>query len=618
MNLTEAYQRRLLSFHVQTEDFFNPNHSKSDGRFVGKAGGSAPQKQAPAKGKMWSGISADPDNRTKPRANLGLPFAGMSEAKLNHIAKRIYEADLGDGFHSKVVEGGEGDGGTLYVRGYIMKGKDQVGAFERTLSNEGKDIVVNHDEFIINGSKQGKGLGDRFNAHASAVYQEIGVDRVTLEAGLEVGGYAWARQGFRFHGSSEARKQFLNYALDKADGRIKHIPALKEHRVELEAQSKALRKAIEAGKDVQPIHIASLGEKYKYTTHDDNGNQITNWAGKDALLGTSWKGVYYFDAAAPVTASASSIEHAKLRPAFLNDTVVKLRAGDVEEFFNKNHSKVDGRFASGQSIAPGATGQFLLHAEATKVVAHRARADADGVRYRASGAQDHEWVGSYHGAEDHIDREELGDHYMDFDRSTTHLTNGLEVRILIPSDITLDQKYTTKLKNEIADGLEIAQAAYPPGAYTQNHITVRLQQWGPSLRPEEREDSLGVVDLRHPGYKPNEIGVFSPAIAIPRPSASEAQEEGWGPAASKVSTLTYTIVHESGHILEANRFGVVVSEAPPLAGKLSEYAKANSAEAYAEAFADFAISKGKSKNEFTVDMATTHGWVKPEKSKRES
>lgn len=340
-NLIEAYQRRLLSFHVPTEDFFNPNHSKVDGRFTkggGPDGGSAPQKLAPAKGKMWSGVSADPATRTVPRPHLdGMTFAGMSEGKLNRLAKRIYEADLGGGYHSVVTEGGEGDGGSLYVRGYIMKGKDQVAAFERTLVNEGKAIVVNHDEFIVNGSKQGKGLGDRFNAHAMSVYQEIGVDRITLEAGLEVGGYAWARQGFRFNGDGASRAKYLNFALDRAEARIKHIPALREHKTELLKQSRALRKAIATGKDVQPIHIASLGEKHKHTTNDDNGNQITNWAGKDALLGTTWKGVYFFDAAAPVTAAASSLEHAELRPAFHADNVLELRPEDVQDFFNKNH-----------------------------------------------------------------------------------------------------------------------------------------------------------------------------------------------------------------------------------------------------------------------------------------
>jgi len=206
----------------------------------------------------------------------------------------------------------------MAVTGVIMHGSKNVGNFTRVMNLNGNELSAYHEILEIKPEHQGQGIADRFNAHAISEYQHFGVDHISLEAGLTVGGYAWARQGFRFNPvHSMTRQQFVNDVLKAAQSRAEHVPNLRPHKAQLLKDIEALRKANNAGEDVQPIHLASLGEKYARTTGmDDHHREYVTWPGKSALLGRSWMGIYYFDAAKPVTAAASSLEHGALRPAY--------------------------------------------------------------------------------------------------------------------------------------------------------------------------------------------------------------------------------------------------------------------------------------------------------------
>lgn len=318
--LSEAYTRRLVAY----EDFYNKNHSKTDGQFISGPGGSSG-------GKIWSGVSAHPDHRKAPKPKVTIPVKGdefqTAEQAALGLGQRVYAGNLGGGFKSHVTST-ETVANTLTVHIKITdKDGKQVGLADRMISTENGKLVVDHSNLFIDAEYHGQGIADRFNAHAVAQYQQLGVDHITLHAADAVGGFAWARQGFRINeeGSSSGdqyRRDFLLKQLDRTKTTF-NIPALRGHTRQLNRDVAAIRRAINAGEDVQPIHIASIGEKYaRFQTIDptnSGGRKYKTWPGKQLLLRTTWHGVYYFDANNAVTAAASSIEHARLRPAFTND-----------------------------------------------------------------------------------------------------------------------------------------------------------------------------------------------------------------------------------------------------------------------------------------------------------
>ena len=317
MTLTEAYQRRLRAFDAgDVEEFYDPSQARDkEGQWT----------------KMWSGVSAHPDKRVAPKMSA-MTLKRLQQSP-EHLARQIFDADLGNGFRATIDDDGvennsSGEYAHVYLNGKILrKDGQQVGYFKRVLytDDEGK-LVAEHQELFLDPQYQGRGLADRFNSHTISQYQKYGVDRIELEASAEVGGYAWARQGFRFRGTDQERGDFLNRQLDRIENSAKNMRVLEDHRKQIRSEVAVLRAAIKAGEDVQPIHIASVGEKYaRYTDRDlqhEPPRDYETWPGKRVLIGNTWNGVYYFDANVAVTAAATSLEHAALRPAFRDETPV--------------------------------------------------------------------------------------------------------------------------------------------------------------------------------------------------------------------------------------------------------------------------------------------------------
>jgi SPP1 gp7 family putative phage head morphogenesis protein len=57
-------------------------------------------------------------------------------------------------------------------------------------------LVANHSFFNINPDLQRRGIGKQFMKNSFGLYEDLGVQKVKMRAGMEVGGYAWARYGF--------------------------------------------------------------------------------------------------------------------------------------------------------------------------------------------------------------------------------------------------------------------------------------------------------------------------------------------------------------------------------------------------------------------------------------
>lgn len=299
---------------------------------AGSAGGG----QFASCGKAFSRMSAHPDHRRKPIPGFSLDLSpeddaeaaaitGHATARAENVIRRAYEGDLGGGVKSVVT----------HLRGYIptydapqsryhdahnnveVRGNlvnedgQKMGEFIRTIVRDERTLVVKHDLLEINAKYRGQGIADRFNARAVATYEAMGVDRIVLDAAMTHGGYAWARQGFRIYGDNADRHAIVErlasgVRIDEK-GRVEGH-ALTHPEREDSQELAALVRASAAGEDIQPIHLASIGENRR------NGKDT--WFGKDLLLGATWPGVYYLDRGNPVTASAVDLHYADLRPAF--------------------------------------------------------------------------------------------------------------------------------------------------------------------------------------------------------------------------------------------------------------------------------------------------------------
>lgn len=265
--------------------------------------------------KFASGVSAHPTDRKAPYTSFRTPITkedlddineelGTKFKSAEDLLVDMYDTDLGNGFSSHVnfVEEVPLDTNRIryQVSGVIEDSKGKhVGVFERHMysDKEGR-LVAEHDLLNLQDGAQGHGIADRFNAHAIAKYQDYGVDRMELHAAMTVGPYAWARQGFRV--SNEGDRKAVIKEMVQSARKFKGTAAEKK-------ALKALETASDAGEDVQPIHLASIGESPGQST----------WFGKRAMLeGPSWYGTFYFDRTVPVTAAATSLEHAALRPAY--------------------------------------------------------------------------------------------------------------------------------------------------------------------------------------------------------------------------------------------------------------------------------------------------------------
>ena len=87
-------------------------------------------------------------------------------------------------------------------------------------------LVVHHEVFRIPMSAQGSGLAKTVLADSYDTYMNIGVDRIETHANLDVGGYAWARFGFKADDPADLANQLMERAREmppRLASRVKKI-----------------------------------------------------------------------------------------------------------------------------------------------------------------------------------------------------------------------------------------------------------------------------------------------------------------------------------------------------------------------------------------------------------
>lgn len=268
-------------------------------------------------GSGFGGPSAHPDTRVTPTSSLTLEDFTDRE-RLREVVKTIW----GPGATVKRVMGARE--GSEYVdvevTGEITnKFGDVVGRYNRKLTYFKGEINADHTYLGIDEVYQGRGIGSQWNARAVEQYRKLGVSYVTIHAGESIGGYTWAREGFRAHGrwhqdTAAGSRAVMGEVMKQANSKLRQMHAegkiSDEHFKKARREMSALKKAIDAGEDVQPIHVASVGEStMRFRAETAQGASYETWPGKEALIGSDWTGIYYFDARDVLTAAAMICEH---------------------------------------------------------------------------------------------------------------------------------------------------------------------------------------------------------------------------------------------------------------------------------------------------------------------
>lgn len=169
--------------------------------------------------------------------------------------------------------------GESTARGKVFSGPHQVGTFTRDLSlhDEGR-LEVHHSYLDLEAHAQGSGFARAFNDRAFERYAQAGVDDVTIFAALDVGGYAWARQGFELDTSGAAAgERELARAVQ-----IRNLVAYAESDGRLtEADVTMLDPRLLGADGV--VHARTLTSIQDLAALPETGRRV--------LLGSSWNGV---------------------------------------------------------------------------------------------------------------------------------------------------------------------------------------------------------------------------------------------------------------------------------------------------------------------------------------
>jgi GNAT superfamily N-acetyltransferase len=188
-------------------------------------------------------------------------------------------------------------GNSWTVQGTVKYRGQYAGVFHRQVSKDG--ARVHHSMFDLEPQFRGKGFATAFNKHVFMRYKELGIKRVELLANMEVGGYAWARQGFRprdketvgylwmdvFKGSGEMAPKIARWSPADQD-RLRRLVTSVER--EYEALSRLPRPKVPTTSLVNERSrlLETIGSKASW----DEIMGFSRQAQKDLLLGRSWSG----------------------------------------------------------------------------------------------------------------------------------------------------------------------------------------------------------------------------------------------------------------------------------------------------------------------------------------
>lgn len=264
---------------------YNPLQPRGpDGRWI-KGGAAAPS--APDAPKPRAPRKRAPRRPAPARARASEWLSEAKKGKLSaatqqQIRDAFAFADPGTGIRAeaKTVELTGTDSVQVTVDMYDPDDK-WVGRAMRTLSPSKTDSdkpTVSHTTFQLAPRAREGGFSTRWLRQMEDRYRDQGIDEITLTTN-NVGGYAWAKAGFDFADEQQMRQM--------AD------------RFELRSEAPT---SVYGDSDQAKQQMRELAARARSTNPDDHPLPVefamvgwepgaASWPGKDAMLGTAWKGV---------------------------------------------------------------------------------------------------------------------------------------------------------------------------------------------------------------------------------------------------------------------------------------------------------------------------------------
>lgn len=127
--------------------------------------------------KTFSEIFEDGDERYI-MAQLAGKYEGRDYAGFTVKLNEIEYTDIGAG-----------------VRMSVLKDGKEAGYINRVFAEDGRSVY--HDTMELHEQYRGKGFSSAFSAHSEEMYRQSGITRINLTAGLDDGGYVWAKAGYQ-------------------------------------------------------------------------------------------------------------------------------------------------------------------------------------------------------------------------------------------------------------------------------------------------------------------------------------------------------------------------------------------------------------------------------------
>jgi hypothetical protein len=134
--------------------------------------------------------------RWNQRMRSAPPLSNPSKTLPHQQFGALFDGFKHQGFTTKLTNSWAMDGADIvYAQGSVMHSNKVVGTWMRSYTPSKK--AIHHDIFELDEAFRGRGFGSAWNKQMFSEYKKLGVERVNLLANMEIGGYAWARQGFR-------------------------------------------------------------------------------------------------------------------------------------------------------------------------------------------------------------------------------------------------------------------------------------------------------------------------------------------------------------------------------------------------------------------------------------
>jgi hypothetical protein len=190
---------------------FNPNHDPGTGQFSegggsdggGSSGGSEkPAGEKPAGGKGGkakvskvsdfdkAGIKVDHD--TTINAAKAEKFLKIWNERVGEAPEDFKKDFIGVPGTMSVSYSDTGD--KMTISGRVQEDGRSIGEYQRDIDLKNNSAYSAY--FVLNSGERGAGVGKTLLASNVAMYQKLGLDKVSVSANIDVGGYAWAKYGY--------------------------------------------------------------------------------------------------------------------------------------------------------------------------------------------------------------------------------------------------------------------------------------------------------------------------------------------------------------------------------------------------------------------------------------